>query len=48
MQIVFNDQTVKSSRVQDMKDFDSQSLETKATRKENNQFLRCLLLQRSF
>ena len=35
MQIIFNDQTVRSNTVQDLKDFNSQSLATQA-KKENN------------
>ena len=36
MQIISNDKIVGSNTVQDSKDFNSQSIETQAAKKENN------------
>ena len=36
MQVIFYDKTVRSETVQDLKDFNSQSLTTQVKKKENN------------
>ena len=39
MQIISTDKTVRNDTIQDLKEFNSQSLSTQAKKKENNWFL---------